>query len=117
MALSQNQVRFFFGNQFSIQELELPEEVPASLAEALKYDDPEKQLQYHSGDRGNSPIYRGQGVGTTDNKEEIKRFFLKVDRGLQSALNEENTPLILAGVEYLLPIYQEINSYSNMGRE
>ena len=114
LALSQNQVRFFFGSHYSINELPLPENVPPSLAEALKYDDPEKQTQFHTGDAGGSPIYHGQGVGTTDNKDEIKRFFNKIDDGLTGVLREENTPLVLAGVEFLLPIYHETNSYTNL---
>ncbi len=114
LALSQNEVRFFLGSHYSINEIKLPEGVPASLAEALKYDDPEKQLQYHSGNPGNSPIYHGQGVGTTDNKDEIKRFFDQINNGLTSVLQAEQTPLILAGVEFLLPIYQEANSYNSL---
>ena len=114
LALSQNEVRFFLGSHYSINEVKLPEGVPHSLAEALKYDDPEKQQQYHSGDAGGSPIYHGQGVGTTDNKDEIKRFFQQIDKALNSVLQEEKTPLILAGVEFLLPIYHETNSYNNL---
>ncbi|MBE9043229.1 hypothetical protein IQ255_02190 [Pleurocapsales cyanobacterium LEGE 10410] len=114
LALSQNEVRFFLGSHYSISELQLPDSVPVSLAEALKYDDPEKQTQFHTGDAGGSPIYHGQGVGTTDNKDEIKRFFHQIDNGLQAVLQEEKTPMILAGVEYLLPIYQEANSYNNL---
>ena len=114
LALSQNQVRFFLGSHYSINEIELPQGVPSSLAEALKYDDPEKQQQFHTASSGNSPVYHGQGVGTTDNKDEIKRFFQQIDNGLTSALQEEKTPLILAGVEFLLPIYHDANSYSNI---
>ena len=114
LALSQNEVKFFLGSHYSISQIDLPEGVPASLAEALKYDDPEKQTQYHSGDAGGSPIYHGQGVGTTDNKDEIKRFFQQIDNALTDVLQESNTPLILAGVEFLLPIYQEANSYNNL---
>ena len=114
LALSQNEVRFFLGSHYSINQIKLPDDVPASLAEALKYDDPEKQQQYHTGDAGGSPIYHGQGVGTTDNKDEIQRFFQQIDAGLTSVLQEETTPLILAGVEFLLPIYHEANSYNNL---
>ena len=114
LALSQNQVQFFLGSHYSLNQVKLPELVPVSLAEALKYDDPEKQQQYHSGGSGTSPIYHGQGVGTTDNKDEIKRFFQQTDNGLKEVSHEENTPLILAGVEFLLPIYHEANSYANL---
>ena len=114
LALSLNDVKFFLGSRYGLNQIELPQDVPPSLAEALKYDDPEKQTQYHSGDAGGSPIYHGQGVGTTDNKDEIKRYFQQIDSGLTSALNESSTPLILAGVEFLLPIYHEVNSYNNL---
>ncbi|MGV2827345.1 baeRF7 domain-containing protein [Myxosarcina sp. GI1(2024)] len=115
LALSQNQVKLFQGNHYSIKELELPQGVPDSLAEALKYDDPEKQLQFHSTDSsGSKPTFHGQGVGTTEDKEGIRRFLLAIDKGLQDLLNEEKIPLILAGANFLLPIYHEVNSYSNL---
>ena len=114
LTLAQNEVQLFIGNRDGIKLIELPDSVPSSLAEALKYDDPEKQTQYHSGDTGKSPIYHGQGVGTTDNKDEIRRFFQQINSGIQSAFDQEKTPLILAGVEYLLPIYHEVNSYNNL---
>ena len=117
LALSQNEVKFYLGSHYSINQIELPQDVPTSLAEALKYDDPEKQTQYHSGDGGGSPIYHGQGVGTTDNKDEIKRFFHQIDNNLTSVFQETHTPLILAGVEFLLPIYHEVSSYSNLLEE
>ena len=120
LALSQNEVRFFLGSHYAINEIKLPEDVPPSLAEALKYDDPEKQQQFHSGDGGGggaTTIYHGQGVGTTDNKDEIKRFFHQINNALVAAFQQETTPLILAGVEFLLPIYQEVNSYNNLLEE
>jgi hypothetical protein len=46
LALSQNAVRMLECTRHSARQLEL-EGVPPNLAEALKYDDPEKQLQYH----------------------------------------------------------------------
>ena len=117
LALAQNEIRLFQGNPYSIQEIDLPEAVPGSLAEALRYDIPEKQLQSHSVRSDRSLVFHGQGVGTTDNKDAILRYFQLVDRGLQSLLQDEPKPLILAGVEYLLPIYQEANSYSHLLKE
>ena len=117
LALSQNEVKFYLGSHYGIREIPLPDAIPASLEEALKYDDPEKQLQSHSGDGGGSPVYHGQGVGTTDNKDEIKRFFQQIDNGLTSVLQESHTPLILASVEFLMPIYHEASSYGNLLEE
>jgi hypothetical protein len=39
LALSQNSIRLLEGTRFNIQELELPEMVPANLAEVLKYEE------------------------------------------------------------------------------
>lgn len=117
LALSQNEVRLFEGTPDQINDVEL-EEIPESLAEALRFDEFLKQQQWHTGTpdrRGKRPaIFHGQGVGVNDKKENILRFFQQLDRGLQTVLPTDHTPLMLAGVEYLLPIYRQANSYSDL---
>ena len=112
LAVSQNQVRIFKATGSAIKALELGS-VPPSLAQALQYDDPEKQLQFHSGQSGNSPIYHGQG-GSGDDKTDILRFFQLIDTGLQSLLDNTYRPMIFVGVDYLFPIYQTANSYPTL---
>jgi hypothetical protein len=119
LALSQNQVKLYQGSHYSISEISISSDsIPPSLAEALKYDDPEKQLQAHTGNpnpaAGKSEIFHGQGVGTEDHKDQIRRFCLKVDQGLQEKLNNESIPLVLAGVEFVTSIYQTVNSYPHL---
>lgn len=109
LALSQNEVRLFEGTRNIVNEIN-PEGVPRSLAEALKYDDPEKQLQSHSGTPAGGAIFHGHAV-TDDAKINILRYFHKIDDGLRELLREERAPLLLAAVEYLFPIYKEANSY------
>ena len=119
LALSQNQVRLFQGTRYHVNEVELTD-VPTSIAEALQYDDPEKSLQFHtatsqggSGGDG-SAIFHGQGGGNDDHKARLLRYFRKVSIGLESFLKNEQAPLILAGVDYLLPIYQQANTYAHL---
>jgi hypothetical protein len=120
LALSQNEVRLFQCSRYSIREVEL-EDVPRSLSEALKYEDPQKQLQFHTQTPGGTgkraAMFHGHGVGKDDTKDNILRFFHQVDHGLQKILREERAPLLLAGVDYLLSIYQEANSYSHVMEE
>ncbi|MFQ4146626.1 hypothetical protein [Chlorogloeopsis sp. ULAP02] len=118
LALSQNQVRLFQSTRYSVSEVEL-ENVPTSIAEALKYDDPEKSFQFHTGtsqggggDR--AAIFHGHGAGNDDRKDNLLRYFRKVDDGLQELLKNQRSPLVLAGVDYLLPIYKQANSYPNL---
>ncbi|MEW5872481.1 MAG: hypothetical protein AB1894_24680 [Chloroflexota bacterium] len=116
LALSQKQVRLLEGSLFSVDEINL-EGVPTSLRQALWFDDPERQLQYHTGTAapgapGMRPsVFHGHGAGSDDDKSELLRYFQQVDRGLMELLGDEQAPLVLAGVDYLLPIYREANHY------
>lgn len=120
LALSQNEVRLIRGTRDSVSEVDL-EGVPQGLAEALRFDRLEKQLQLHtsgSGGRGApTAVVHGHGVGTDEAKENIRRYFRQIDRGLRGLLREERAPLLLAGVDYLLPIYREVNSYPHLVSE
>jgi Bacterial archaeo-eukaryotic release factor family 3 len=124
LALSQKQIRLFEGSRYSIREIELDEDkVPQSLAAALNYDEPENSLQNRigtsKGGTSNSFVqagsFHGQGSpDTDDNRRNILQFFLGIDRGIQDYLKDKRAPLILAGVEYLFPIYQEANSHPHL---
>ncbi|MDA8123576.1 MAG: hypothetical protein M0009_00080 [Deltaproteobacteria bacterium] len=119
LALSQNEIRLLEGNRYSAWEVEL-EHIPASLAEAIQYDAPERQLQFRSrsGASGagqkQSALFFAHGVGGTDNKDDIRRYFHQIAKGLQEVLRQDHVPLILAGVEYLLPLYREVNVYPHL---
>lgn len=113
LALSQNQVRLFEGTRDTANEIAL-EGVPPSLAEALKYDDPQKQLQYHTGAPGRAAVFHGQGTGIDEHKDNLLRFFRQVDAGIRKLLGERHTPLVLAAVDYLLPIYREASTYPQL---
>lgn len=114
LALSQNEVRLLQGTRYSVSEVDLAD-VPQSIAEALKYDDPEKQFQFHTGTQqvggDRAGMFHGQGAGNDEQKDRLLRYFRKVDRGLQELLKNQRSPLVLAGVDYLLPIYKEANTY------
>ncbi len=122
LALSQNAVRLLEGTHYSVDELKLPEQVLTSLAEVFKYEERENELQSHSsasfgtmGKGGRHPaVFHGQGVGIDEAKEDILRYFQQIDRGLHELLRDETAPLVLAGVEYLFPIYQEANTYPHL---
>jgi hypothetical protein len=62
-------------------------------------------------------MYHGHGVGKDDTKVNIVRFFHLLDKGLQTLLHDEQAPLVLAGVDYLLPLYREANTYAHLVEE
>lgn len=114
LALSQNNLRLFCGSRSSLTELALPEDTPTSIEAVLQYDDPEKTLQYHtgSGTATAAPMYHGQA--DADDRVNLLRYFLEVDRGVTQVLHGETAPLVLAGVDYLLPLYHDRNNYPNL---
>jgi hypothetical protein len=116
LALSQNEVRLLQGSRYGVSDIEL-ENVPSGIKEALKYDNPEKQLQYHTGTSGpgkRAAIFHGHGVGTDDAKDNILRYFREIDEGVYDILKHESAPLVLSGVEYLFSLYREASSYKSL---
>ncbi|NIN66531.1 MAG: hypothetical protein GTO63_17950 [Anaerolineae bacterium] len=117
LALSQNEVRLLQCTRYRETEVEV-EGMPHSLAEALRYDDPESQLQFHTGTprgAGRRPaIHHGHGVGADDAKDNILRYFREIDSALRQVLREERAPLVLAGVQYLHPIYRDATTYPHL---
>lgn len=116
LALSQNDVRVFQCTRASVKELDI-DDIPHSLAEAMKYDDPQRQLQLHSNtlegtNTKSAAIFHGQGIGPDDAKNNILRYFRLIDRGLHDLLRQAKAPLVLMGVDFLVPIYREANSYA-----
>jgi hypothetical protein len=118
LALSQNAVRLLYGTRHSIQEIPLPEGTPKSIAEALGLEDRPKQHQIHSGapqtSGGRGAVQHGYVTGEEDTRTDLLNYFHRIDSGLQPLLRDERAPLVVAGVEHLLPIYREANTYRHL---
>ncbi|MBX3014287.1 MAG: hypothetical protein KF832_22380 [Caldilineaceae bacterium] len=128
LALRQGGVRLLQGSRFQLTEVELDDETPNSLAEALRYDEFESNVRFHIGsrpstgstraapDRGN-PIYHGQGGAGDDAnlKEQVTRFFRQLDNGVRDRLEDSTQPpLLLAGIDSLRGLYRQINQYQGL---
>jgi hypothetical protein len=116
LALSQQRIRLLEGTRFRTREIPVSG-MPTSLAEALKYDVWEKQLQFSglgptaAAPAGRATMFHGHGGGGEDVKDAILRYFRQVDTGVREMIGAGREPLVLAGVEYLLAIYREANTY------
>ncbi|MDO9556031.1 MAG: hypothetical protein Q7J82_00395 [Coriobacteriia bacterium] len=111
--LSQKHVSLMRGSRQGVEEVDLTG-VPESLAEALRWDDFEKtSLQFHTGTSGTGSRRPAvfHGTGETDVKGELVQYFRKIDKGVTEYLQGDLAPLVLSGVDYLLPIYREVNSH------
>ena len=120
LALSQNEIRLLNGTRYGVSEVDTGQLV-GSLEEANSFDGHQTSLQIHSsgaaGGISGSPsaTFHGQGGGSDESaKNDLLRYFHLVEDGLTEYLRGDRVPLVLAGVEYLLPIYKEANTYPNM---
>lgn len=116
LALSQGAVRLLQGTRDNVSEVDL-KGVPQSLAEALLTHDRDEPLTYHlrpTSGGGWGAIFHGHGVGIDDKKDDLLRYFKRIDQGLNHLLREEKAPLVVAAVEYLQPIYRQANTYPHL---
>ncbi len=112
LALSKDQVRLLEGSRDSVHEFDL-EGVPESLAEALRYDEPQRMMRAAATSGG--PVFHGgSAADDTNAKQDILRYFQMIDRGLRELIADKNIPLVVAGVDYLLPLYRDANTYPHL---
>ena len=119
LALSQNEVRLLEGTHHTVDEIDL-ESIPGSLRQALQYEQYEKQLQVRGGGTvgggGQAGMFHGHDPSDED-KNRLLRWFNKLDGELRQFLTGEGSPLVLAGVDYLLPIFHAANTYPHLLEE
>jgi hypothetical protein len=118
--VSLNQIRLFQGTVDTLGEVRL--RFPTSMDQVLWADDPEKYLNLHSGSTstnksgGGTAIFHGQDP-SEDEKKNILRFFQSINKALDELLENKNLPMILAGIEHILPIYRKTCTYDNLLEE
>ena len=118
LCLSQKKIRLLSCYRYSVQEVDLGD-IPRSFTEAMgeltrRYT---QSLTFSSSRTvARSPLVRGHGTGEDDFKAEILKYFQIVDDGLSHLAVDldRDAPIVLAGVEYLLPRFQEATKLQNV---
>lgn len=116
LALSRGGVRLFEGNRFGLEEVPLA--IAKGMEEALMSDRNEAYEHYHvrsgGGASRETALFYGRGEGRDDDNDRVTRYFRTVNEEIQGFLKDKKAPLVLAGVEYLLPLYREANTYPGL---
>ncbi len=105
LTLSQKGVKLYRGSRAGLSEVHV-DNVPGSLEEVLNYDGFERHAQ--AGTLG------GHGTGDDRPKEDIVTYFRRIVEVLSPAMKGSREPLVLAGVEYLHPLYRSVSRYHNI---
>ncbi len=115
LALSLSEVKFYEGFPHQIDEVELDDLLPDKLQDVVGYDFKEKHLQVRSGQTSsNQGMFHGHGKGNEEEKTEIRKYFRAINDGLMKYIKNRKRPLVLAAVDYLVPLYREVNEYKNL---
>lgn len=117
LAVSRNGVRFLEGNRSGLTERPIAD-LPESL-QAVVGGEHQKGFNLHSFRVRASSADGAVPHGHVESNEEheLKRYFRTIDEALHAALQNDNRPLIFAGVEELSPFFREVSDYGNLVAE
>jgi Bacterial archaeo-eukaryotic release factor family 3 len=114
LALSQNRVRLYEGDAHGLHEVA----APANMKETRKTHDRDEILNLHShpGKAGTAmqAVFHGHGVGIDDHKDELLHYFQVVDHAVLAHTGDRQSPLVLATVEYLAPLYRKASKHPHL---
>jgi len=119
LVLSKHDAKFYQGSAFGLQRIEIAE-LPNGMDDVIRFEEKEGRQLFRQGGKGGtgSASFHGHGEGQLDDKANLGIYFQEVDRTLfAEILHDKNIPLVLAGVEYLIPIYRGVSKYSNIAEE
>ena len=109
--LNLKDVRLYEATPSTISEVVLGDEVPTQLDDYMKFLEKEEHIQWRSGHGGAAgATFHGHGVTDTE-KEDIQQYFHKLSNEVDGILDCDPLPTVLAGVEYLLPMYRDATKY------
>lgn len=115
--LSHSNVYLLKGDRYHIEPLQA-HGFPADMSTDLRIDEQPKDLQAHSIITTNtgkgSKVFHGQYNATQVDKDLLVQFFRHIDRRVRRILQDVSAPLIIAGVEYLLPLYRQVSTYPHL---
>jgi hypothetical protein len=119
LCLSRKNIRLLSASRFRVDEVDLESQgVPTSFTEALG-DLERRPTQFHVGTSAKtphrfsmgqkgSPIFAGHGTAEDDLGAELRNYLERFDDALGRIDVDRKAPVVLAGVEYLLPIYRDV---------
>jgi hypothetical protein len=123
LLVSKKRSVFFRADNFYMEDLRIGE-LPQGVDDVVHNEEKEADNDLFRGGStragGGIPSanYHGHGGGRPDHKETLALYMKEIDRTLwQKVLSREQAPLLLVGIDYLLPIYKSVSSYQYIWEE
>ena len=116
LAISQNKVALFMGTHAGLEPLHVPD-LPRDMDQALNLDVSITGGQAHSAAAQplgkQAAVFHGQGGEPDRHKDDLKQYLRMIERAVRGAL-EAPRPLLVACVDYLFPLYKQVNRYPHL---
>jgi hypothetical protein len=119
LVISKKQSQLYRADAFGITPIPISE-MPNGIEDVVHFENKDDQKLFRTGSSGagGGANYHGIGAGKPDDKQNISLYLDEVDETLwKEILNREHKPLVLAGVEYLLPLFREVSQYNQIWPE
>ena len=111
--------RFYRADGFGIERLQI-DEMPFGVDDVVHFEEKDGDTLFRTGGKGGKggANFHGIGGGKPEENENIAIYLQEVDDTIwQTHLHAENAPLLLAGQDFLIPIYRSVSKYKNIWPE
>ena len=116
LVISKKQVKLFRADAFGMEYIPV-EGLPQGMDDA-QAEDKDEETTFRTGGRGGTGGANFHGIGggnNVDDKAKIATYLETADDVIwKEVLHDETVPLVLAGVEYLIPIYKSVSDYNHI---
>ncbi|HEV7350722.1 hypothetical protein [Telluribacter sp.] len=114
--INMENVRLFEATPYSLKAVELWDDVPTSVDNYLKYfngieREATVQRRLGTSQPAAGGVFHGQGADESE-KEHTRQWFYTLSHELEKKFKEDQLPVVLAGVDYLIPLYRTTIEYN-----
>ena len=116
--LDMERLQLFEGTRNSFKEVELDrEEIPVSYAEE-EANSEFQGIRKRQGSVGGGGEFAAHGEGPGEERKQlVQNYIHRMANKLDKKLNEKPFPLYLAGLDYLIPMFQQASKYPRLKAE
>jgi hypothetical protein len=115
LTVSQRKIRLLEGTQQRLDEVEIGD-VPTSLRDVIEVSERGSGAEARplSGGRSGPAVFYGGAGDDSFKKDEVHWFLQQVAGGLHDYLGDQDVPMVLVGLEPLLGMYRDVNTYRDV---
>lgn len=117
LTLTPEEIKMYEGTPHSITSVKIDDVIPTRMEDRVGYDHEQESTQFRT-QQGNdgSGIFHGHGKDNqSTHKSEMLEFFKAVDNGVIKIIgDDQNIPLVIAGLDVNTGIYKEANHYEGL---